>query len=118
MIRCATIALMAGVLSLGLIHSAAASAEEKVAKPTLLQKVDPKYPADAKSEKVQGTVKVQAIIDTQGNVAEATASESPDARLSQAAVDAVRQWKFKPAHTLAGKPVKAKTTITVNFRLK
>ncbi len=118
MIRCATIVVLAGVLSLGLVRSAAASTEEKGAQPVLLQKVDPKYPADAKTEKVQGTVKVQATVDAQGNVIEATASESPDPRLSQAAVDAVKQWKFKPARTDAGKPVKVKTTITVNFRLK
>ena len=92
-------------------------AKEKVTPPVLLEKTDPKYPADAKDEKIQGTVKIQAVIDETGKVSEASATESPDPRLSQAAVDAVKQWKFKPAEA-AGKPVKAKSTITVNFRLK
>ena len=92
-------------------------AKEKLTPPVLVEKVNPTYPPEAKTEKIQGSVKVEAVIDAQGKVVEATASESPDARLSQAAVDAVKQWKFKPA-LKDGKAVKAKSTVTINFRLQ
>ena len=115
MIRCAISVAVTAAFAIGLVFPVIA--KDKITPPVLLEKIEPKYPADAKSEKIQGSVKIQAVIDAAGKVAEATASESPDPRLSQAAVDAVKQWKFKPAQ-VAGKAVKAKTTITVNFRLK
>ena len=96
----------------------ASAAKEKIAPPELMEKVEPKYPADARAEKIQGTIKVEAKVSEEGKVEEAIASESPDPRLAQAAVDAVKQWKFKPARKADGKAVKVKTTITVNFRLK
>ena len=115
--RYALIPALSAMLATGAFVTASA-AKEKIAPPELLEKVDPKYPADAKAEKIQGTVKVEAKVSAEGKVEEATASESPDPRLAQAAVDAVKQWKFKPARTADGKAVKVKTTITVNFRLK
>lgn len=89
-----------------------------ISKPVLDQKVDPKYPEEAKKNKIQGTVKVEAVIDKSGSVIEAKASESPDPSLAQAAIDAVRQWKFKPAVNKKGEPVQVKTTIIMNFKLK
>lgn len=115
MMRCAISIGIATVLAFGL--KTPLVAKEKLTPPVLVEKVNPKYPPDAKTEKIQGTVKVDAVIDAEGKVVEAAASESPDARLSQAAVDAVKQWKFKPA-LKDGKPVKAKSTVTINFRLQ
>jgi protein TonB len=89
-----------------------------ITKPVLEQKVDPKYPEEAKKNRIQGVVKVEAVIDKSGSVIEAKASESPDPSLAKAAVDAVRQWKFKPAVNKKGEPVQVNTTVTVNFRLK
>ena len=97
---------------------AAAGKEKDISKPVLSQKVDPKYPEEAKKNKIQGMVKVDALIDKEGSVIEAKAVESPDPSLAQAAIDAVRQWKFKPATNKKGEPVQVKTTVTVNFRLK
>ncbi len=97
---------------------AASHQAKDISKPVLDQKVDPKYPAEAKKNKIQGTVKVEAVIDKSGSVIEAKASESPDPSLAQAAIDAVRQWKFKPAVNKKGEPVQVKTTVTVNFKLK
>ena len=89
-----------------------------VSEPVLVTKVDPAYPPAAKQEKVMGSVVVEIKIGTDGSVLEATASKSPDARLSEAAISAIKQWKFKPALTKEGKPVEVLASITVNFKLK
>jgi len=98
--------------------AAVAEKDKDVSKPVLVEKVDPKYPAAAKAEKIQGTVKLDATIGTDGKVLELKAAESPDERLTQAAMDAVKEWKFKPALNSKGKPVKVKMTLTVNFKLQ
>ncbi len=89
-----------------------------VSKPVLDQKVDPKYPEEAKKNRIQGVVKIEAVIDKAGSVVEAKASEAPDPSLAKAAIDAVRQWKYKPAVNKKGEPVQVKITVTVIFKLK
>jgi len=86
-------------------------------KPEIIEKVSPKYPEEAKKEGVTGKVIVEALLGTDGRVMEAKVVNDADSRLAQAAVDAVKQWKFKPAEK-NGKPVKVKTTVTLNFQLK
>ncbi len=92
--------------------------EKDVTKPVLVEKTVPKYPEEAKKEKIQGAVKLDAIIDKEGRVLELKAVESPDERLTKAAMDAVKEWKFKPAVNSKGKPLQVKVTLTVNFKLK
>jgi protein TonB len=92
--------------------------EKGMTEPVLVQKVDPTYPVGAKADKIQGSVKLNAKIETTGEVVDITVAESPDPRLSEAAIQAVKQWKFTPGKDKAGKPVKAMTTLTINFRLK
>jgi TonB family protein len=84
----------------------------------VLRSPEPKYTSDAMRAKVQGTVEVEAIIDTNGTVAKARVSESLDKvyGLDAEAVKAVQGWRFKPA-MLAGKPVKVYTKLTLTFRL-
>jgi TonB family protein len=96
----------------------AVNVEKDVTKPVLAEKIDPKSPEEAKKEKLQGAVKLDAIIGTDGRVVELKSVESPDVRLTKAATDAVRNWKFKPAVNSKGKPVKVKITLTVNFKLQ
>jgi protein TonB len=64
---------------------------------------------------VQGVVILQATIDSRGNVEAATVLRSI-ALLDQAALDAVRQWKFTPT-LLNGMAVPVIMTVTVNFEL-
>jgi protein TonB len=64
---------------------------------------------------VQGVVIIEALIDTNGNVADAKILRSV-AMLDQAAVDAVRQWRFTPT-MLNGAAVPILMTVTVNFTL-
>ncbi len=96
----------------------AADSEKDVSKPVLIEKVNPKYPEGAKKEKIQGSVKLDAVINAEGRVIEFKDVESPDERLTKAAMDAVKEWKFKPAMDAKGKPVQVKMTLTVNFKLK
>jgi TonB family protein len=81
----------------------------------LLKRVEPEYPEDARRDRVEGPVVMNVIVSKDGNV-RSLSVESGDGRLSQAASDAVRQWRFKPLHR-AGAPVEFETRVTVNFTL-
>jgi protein TonB len=84
--------------------------------PEIIEKVAPKYPAEAKNNKVAGEVVLEIRIAPDGRVIAATGANDADARLVQAAVEAVKQWKFKPV-VKEGKAVEAKAKITFNFKL-
>jgi protein TonB len=78
--------------------------------------VAPVYPAIAQSARVQGVVILEAVIDAQGRVTSAKVLRSIPL-LDQAALDAVRQWRFTAAR-LNGEAVPVVMTITVNFTLQ
>jgi TonB family protein len=87
-----------------------------VKEPVEIHRVQPAYPEAARENRIQGRVVVQAVIDTKGNVQRVEAVESPDPMLTEAALEAVKQWTYKPA-TKHGKPVKVRLTVTVSFKL-
>jgi TonB family protein len=76
----------------------------------------PVYPPDAKKARIQGTVVLDAIIGKDGTVEKLVVQSGPSA-LQQSALDAVRQWTYKP-FLLNGDPVDVKTTINVVYSLK
>jgi len=78
-------------------------------------KVAPIYPPEAKAAKVAGAVVMHAIIGKTGLVEELTVLSGPEV-LRTSALDAVRQWTYKP-YLLNGNPVAVETLITVNFLL-
>jgi protein TonB len=80
-----------------------------------IRSVTPLYPPLAKTARIQGTVVLHAIISKQGNV-ENLSVISGHPMLVQSALDAVKQWKYKP-YFLNGEPVEVETTVTVNFNL-
>jgi TonB family protein len=82
----------------------------------VITQVAPHYPAEAKQAGLQGTVKLQALIGKDGTVQDLQVL-SGEPVLADAAVDAVRQWVYKPT-LLAGEPVEVQTTIDVNFTLQ
>jgi TonB family protein len=86
-----------------------------VEKANLLTTVAPEYPALAKASGVQGTVRFEATIDKSGTVQHLILMGGHPL-LVQSAMDAVRQWVYKPT-LLNGKPVDVVTTIDVNFTL-
>ncbi len=90
-------------------------ASQGVSGGALERKVQPIYPAQARSTRLQGTVVLQVVIDEVGEVRNLR-TVSGDAVLAQAAIDAVRQWRYQP-YRLNGQPIKMPTHITVNFTL-
>jgi len=81
----------------------------------LISKVDPVYPPEAKQAGTQGTVRLAVDIGSDGKVVSVNAQSGPDV-LVQAAVEAVKQWTYKPV-LLNGEPVEVLTTVDVNFTL-
>ncbi|HTZ73344.1 MAG TPA: energy transducer TonB [Candidatus Aquilonibacter sp.] len=87
----------------------------QVQRPELVYNPDPVYPSKAKKEKVQGDVKIDAIVDKDGNVVEAHALSGPPL-LIEAAIKAVSQWKYEPTY-LNGSPYPLELVVDVSFRL-
>jgi protein TonB len=81
----------------------------------LLKKVQPQYPRNALAMHVEGAVELMATISTTGNIT-AVKVVSGEQLLTKVAVDAVKQWKYKP-YLLNGEPVEIQTQVTVNFKL-
>jgi TonB family protein len=82
----------------------------------LISKVPPVYPAMAKTQHVSGSVLIDALIDANGKVTTMKVVSGPTL-LHQAAMDALKQWKYQPA-MLDGKPVSMHLTVTIQFRLQ
>ncbi len=82
----------------------------------LAEATQPAYPALAQHMNVQGSVVLQALIGADGNIENLRVTSGP-AILSSAAMQAVREWRFKPV-LQNGRPVETKATITVNFTIK
>jgi len=76
----------------------------------------PTYPADAKAARVTGTVVMAALISKDGRVENLQVTQGPP-MLRQAAMDAVRTWRYKP-YLLNGEPVQVQTTINVIFEMR
>jgi len=80
----------------------------------LIKRVSPKYPAAALAVHAEGAVQIEATIDKEGNVTNLKVLKG-DPVLARAALEAVRQWRYKPYY-LDGAPVEIQTQITVNFK--
>ncbi|HEX2465965.1 MAG TPA: TonB family protein [Thermoanaerobaculia bacterium] len=102
-----------GVAGEGVIHHVRGD----VVKPVILERVQPTYTEIARRARIQGIVIVETIIDTQGRVTDARVLKPLPMGLSESAVDAVKQWRFKPA-TLDQRPVSVYFTLTVKFELQ
>ncbi len=87
----------------------------KVRAPQLLREVKPAYPSLARAARIQGTVKIEAILSADGTVRDARVM-SGHPLLVAAALDAVRQWLYRPT-VLNDVPVEVKLAIDVNFTL-
>ena len=112
---------------LGSVISSTPTAVPKVATPSrirvsqgvsqglLIHQVRPTYPALARQARIQGTVVLQAVIGKDGNIQNLKVV-SGHPMLAPAALEAVKQWRYKPYY-LNGEPVEVDTTINVNFTL-
>jgi len=109
----------------GLLNTTAVSASrapqqmlrisQGVSQGLILKRVQPIYPPQGMQMRLEGTVELQANISKTGNIT-GIKQLSGQAILGRAAMDAVRQWKYKPYY-LNGEPVEVQTQITVKFKL-
>lgn len=83
----------------------------------LIYRVNPAYPEQAKRDGIQGTVRLRIIINEEGFVYEVKENPENNPVLEQAAIPAVKRWRFSP-FLMKGVPVAIETTATVNFTLK
>jgi protein TonB len=81
----------------------------------LISRVEPQYPVIARQIRLEGSVVLKAIISRDGKI-EQVEVVSGSALLARPAVDAVREWRYRPC-LLNGEPVEVETQITVNFVL-
>jgi protein TonB len=81
----------------------------------VISKVPPIYPPDAKAARIQGSVVIAATIGKDGNL-QSQQLISGHPMLAPAAMDAVKQWKYRP-YLLNGQAVEVDTQMTVNFTL-
>lgn len=85
-----------------------------VTAPVVIQRIDPVYPPEAKEKGIAGIVITEVMVDREGNVVDVRVLKPLPYGLDQAAVDAVRQWKFRPG-TRNGQPVGVFFNLTVKF---
>lgn len=87
--------------------------------PVVLKELKPDYTREAMQKKIQGSVFLSIVINEKGDVSEVKVDRSLDAEygLDQRAVDAARQWKFKPGMK-DGQPVAVRVTLELTFKLK
>jgi len=81
----------------------------------LVRRVNPTYPPLARQARIQGQVILRAVISKDGSI-EGLTLVSGHPMLAPAAIDAVKQWKYKP-YLLNGEPVEVDTEVLVNFTL-
>jgi len=86
-----------------------------IREPKRIAYVAPEYPEIARLSRVEGTVILEAVLDVTGRVQSVRVLKSV-ALLDDAAIRAVRQWRYTPTE-LNGVPVQVLMTITVNFQL-
>ena len=87
----------------------------RVVEANLIHDVAPTYPPEAGRARIEGTVLLLAVIGTDGSIKDVRV-ESGLPILAQAAIDAVKQWRYKP-YLLNGEPVEVASRITINFTL-
>jgi TonB family protein len=87
--------------------------------PVPMRQVKPDYTDEAKAARIQGAVVVEAVVLAEGTVGDVKVIQSLDTKfgLDQQAVNAAKQWTFKPG-TKDGKPVAVVVTIELTFTLK
>ena len=115
MTRSIVMAAWAAALLAGVAQAQTVRLPEAEAKKAVTQKVDPEYPPMARQLRLSGRVQLEVYIDEQGAVEKVEAANG-NPILTAAASNAVKKWKFTPVQA-GGKPAKAVTTLTFDFKL-
>lgn len=90
--------------------------DKNVTQPVLLTREDPEYSEEARKAKFQGMVELSIVVNAAGQVSDIHVLRGVGLGLDERAVEAVRQWKFRPG-TMDGKAVATRAVVEVNFRL-
>jgi len=98
----------------GAAEKARAQVPAEVMEKLLVHRVEPVYPAEARKEKLEGTIALDIIIGPDGSVQSIRSLNGPDV-LGRAAMDALRWWKFEP-YRINGEPAVVETTVAVEFK--
>ena len=87
--------------------------------PTLIERVAPKYTVDAMQARIQGSVWIECVVQTDGTVGDARVTRSLDRRfgLDEEAIAAAKRWRFRPG-LLNGKPVPVIISIELMFSVR
>ena len=91
-----------------------AHASAEVMEKLVIHRVDPDYPAAARPAKLQGVILLDVTVGRDGSVVDVRALNGPEI-LAQAAMDAMRWWKFEP-YRVEDRPVVVETTVAVEFK--
>lgn len=108
-------------LEAGLQASDAATAEKpraqvpaEVMEKLVVHRVEPVYPAEARKDRLEGTIALDIVVGRDGSVLSMHPLNGPDV-LARAAMDALRWWKFEP-YRINGEPSAVETTVAVEFK--
>ncbi|MGA9543085.1 MAG: TonB family protein [Candidatus Sulfotelmatobacter sp.] len=91
-----------------------ASVPAEVMEKLVTHRVDPDYPLEARQAKLQGVIELDVVVGRDGSVVDVRARNGP-AVLAQAAMDAMRWWRFEP-YRIDGKAVVVQTTVAMEFK--
>jgi protein TonB len=86
-------------------------------RPVLLSKVEPAYPNAARIARMAGRVTVEAVVGLDGRVESAAVISSTSSLFDDAALDAVRHWRYRPA-LMNGRPVRVYFKVAVEFVIR
>jgi TonB family protein len=109
------------VLEFGLRSSGAGTAEKpraqvpaELMQRLLVHRVEPVYPAEARKQRLEGTIALNIVVGRDGSVVSVHPLNGPEV-LARAAMDALRWWKFEP-YRINGEPAVVETTVAVEFK--
>jgi TonB family protein len=106
-----------GFVSNSYLESAIATAVDGVTAPVPIFKPEPGYTPEARRDRIEGTLTLSIVVDTQGNVSAVQEISAPLGEgLDQSAMDTVKKWRFNPA-TRDGTPVPVRVNVQISFRL-
>jgi periplasmic protein TonB len=88
----------------------------RIEMPKLISSPDPQYPAAARAQSLDGVVVLDALVDAAGKVTDVKVVSGP-MLLRQAAIDALRKWKYQPAQ-LNGQPTAVHTNVNIRFAIR
>ena len=89
-----------------------------VTRPEILTRVQPQYTAEAKAARLQGLVVLMGRINEDGSVGDIHVLQGLPKGLTESAVAALKQWRFRPARDAKGRPIAVDYSITISFAVQ